>query len=51
MSSEQYLTATIVEDELIPFNIDQDQWAILDNNKKAWWIKINRLIKKVNPKI
>lgn len=37
MSSQQVLEATPIHNENIPFNIDQEQWEQLAENKKAWW--------------
>jgi hypothetical protein len=36
-SQEIYLEATPIHNENIPFDIDQDQWDELADNKKAWW--------------
>jgi len=36
-SQENYLEASLVHDENIPFDIDQEWWNELADNKKAWW--------------
>jgi hypothetical protein len=41
-SQENYLEATLVHDQNIPFNIDQEWWDELAENKKVWWNHIQK---------
>ena len=50
MSSEQYLVATVVNENIIPFNIDEEHWAELSDNKRQWWDKIYNAFNNVNSK-
>ena len=53
MSSAQENTEYIAQviPEEIPFSIDAERWETLPENKKVWWINIQKTILQVPPKI
>jgi hypothetical protein len=50
MSSAQEYTAQVIPEE-IPFSIHEERWETLPENKKVWWIHIQKVILQVPTRI
>ena len=50
MSSAEYITATIDISQVIPFDIEPEDWENLSGDKRHWWLKIYKAWGNINPR-